>query len=73
MKDLEILLPAITGDKTGDKIISYLQEHEYITTTIAKSLLGLETSRTREILKNLVNTGILKSEGANRNRKYKLK
>ena len=39
----------ITGDKTGDKIISYLQEHEYITTTIAKSLLGLETSRTREI------------------------
>ena len=58
MKVLEILWPAITGDK----IISYLQEHEYITTTIAKSLLGLETSRTREILKNLVNTGLLKSE-----------
>ena len=73
MKVLEILWPAITGDKTGDKIISYLQEHEYITTTIAKSLLGLETSRTREILKKLVDTGILKSEGANRNRKYKLK
>ena len=73
MKDLKILWPAITGDKTGDKIIRYLQEHEYITTTIAKPLLGLETSRTREILKNLVNIGLLKSEGANRNRKYKLK
>ena len=66
MKVLEILWPAITGDKTGDKIISYLQEHEYITTTIAKSLLGLETLRTREILKKLINTGILKSESANR-------
>ena len=73
MKDLKILLPAITGDKTGDKIILYLKQNEYITTAIAKSLLGLGVSRTREILKNLVDKNILISEGSNRNRKYKLK
>lgn len=73
MKDLNQFRPAIIGDKTGDKIILYLKQNEYITTTIGTSLLGLGASRTREILKSLVDAGILISEGANKNRKYKLK
>lgn len=77
--------PAITGDKPaiiGDKpaiksndiIIEYLRINEYITTNIASEILQLKSkSWTRSILNTMVRDGVLVSEGANRNRKYKLK
>ena len=39
-----------TSDKTSDKILNYLNENEFITTTIASKLIGLSTQRTRAIL-----------------------
>lgn len=62
-----------TSDKTSDKILNYLNENEFITTTIASKLIGLSPQRTRAILGKMVKEEVLIAEGANRNRKYKLK
>ena len=61
-----------TSDKTSDKILNYLKQNEYITTSIASELLGLSPQRTRVILANMAKQNIIVAEGANRNRKYKL-
>lgn len=62
-----------TSDKASDKILNYLQRNEYITTTIASELLGLSTQRARAILGEMAKKKMIIAEGANRNRKYKLK
>ena len=56
-----------------EEILNYLKENEFITTTIASKLIGLSTQRTRAILGNMAKEEVLIAEGANRNRKYKLK
>lgn len=68
-----------TGDKskkTGDKkqaIISYLKKNEVGKATEIAKLLGLKPTRTREILAEMINDGIIDPEGQNKNRTYKLK
>lgn len=62
-----------TSDKTSDKILNYLQQNEYITTPIASELLGLSVQRTRAILSKMAKEKVILAEGANKNRKYKLK
>ena len=69
----EILNKTKISDKTSDKILNYLNENEFITTTIASKLIGLSTQRTRAILGKMAKEEVLIAEGANRNRKYKLK
>ena len=59
--------------KTSDKILDYLKQNEYITTNIASKLLGLSVQRTRVILGKMAKEKVIEAEGANRNRKYKLK
>ena len=61
------------SDKTSDKILNYLQQNEYITTTIASELLGLSVQRTRAILSKMAKEKEIFAEGANKNRKYRLK
>ena len=61
------------SDKTSDKILNYLKQNEFITTTIASELLGLSVQRARAILGKMAKDEIIIAEGANRNRKYKLK
>ena len=60
------------SDKTSDKILNYLQQNEYITTTIASELLGLSVQRTRAILGKMAKKEMIIAEGANKNRKYRL-
>lgn len=59
--------------KISDKILNYLNQNEYITTTIVSELLGLSVQRTRAILGKMLKEEKIIAEGANRNRKYKLK
>ncbi len=61
------------SDKTSDKILNYLKQNEYITTAIASELLGLSFQRARAILGEMAKKKLIIAEGANRNRKYKLK
>ena len=66
----------INADKTPIKteklIIEYLKENEYITNKIVKELYNLKDTKSKTILRDLVEKKIIVSEGANRNRKYKL-
>ena len=61
------------SDKTSDKIINFLKQNGYITTLIASELLGLSTQRARAVLGKMAKDEIIIAEGANKNRKYKLK
>jgi len=54
-------------------IIEYLQKNDYITTNIARDILEIKSkSWARDILNKMVKENILISEGANRNRKYRI-
>ena len=53
--------------------MNYLQQNEYITTIIVSKLLGLSVQRTRAILGKMAKEEMIVAEGANKNRKYKLK
>lgn len=55
------------------KIILYLTKNIYSNSKQISELLELKSSRTREILLELVNEGIIITEGNNKNRIYKLK
>ena len=60
-----------TSEKASDKVLNYLKQNDFITTTIASELLGLSSQRTRVILAQMAKENILVAKGANRNRKYK--
>ncbi len=62
-----------TSNKTSNKILNYLQQNEYITTAIASELLGLSVQRARAILGKMAKEETIIAEGANKNRKYRLK
>ena len=74
-----------TAIKSGDKktalktlshkqaIISYLTENISAKGVEIADLIGLKPSRSKEILTEMVNEGIIVTEGGNRNRIYKLK
>ncbi|MBQ2673634.1 MAG: putative DNA binding domain-containing protein [Prevotella sp.] len=70
------------GIKSNDKhiasgqkraIIGYLTDHIQATSSELSSLLGVGQERTRKVLRELVDEGIVVTEGGNRNRIYKLK
>ena len=69
----KILNKMKTSNKTSDKILNYLKQNEFITTTIASELLGLSVQRARAILGKMAKEEIIIAEGANKNRKYILK
>ena len=54
-------------------IIGYLTDHIQATSSELSILLGVGKERTRKILRELVAEEIIVTEGANRNRVYKLK
>ena len=69
----------INADKTPiknlnieDLIVEYLQQNKYITNKIVKEKFDLKDTKAKTILRSLVAKNILISEGANKNRKYKL-
>lgn len=54
-------------------IIEYLTEQIAARTTELAGLLGVKEARTRQLLAEMIQDGIIIAEGANRNRIYKLK
>ena len=56
-----------------ETIISYLTENITAKSSDISSLIGISTPRTRAILSEMTEEGIIVAEGANRNRIYKLK
>lgn len=63
--------PIVSGQKRA--IINYLTDHIQATSSELSLLLGVGQERTRKILRELVAEEIVVTEGANRNRVYKLK
>ena len=53
-------------------IIEYLQENEYVTNRIIKELYNLKDTRVKKVLRTLVEEKVIISEGANKNRRYRL-
>ena len=63
-------------DKLNDnykKIVQYIEERGAITNKEVQSLLNVKDSRALKILKELVETGVLKKEGKFKGSYYKLK
>ena len=67
----------INADKTPinieELIIQYLKENEYITNKIIKETYGIKDTKAKTVLRKLVTQNQIIPEGANKNRKYKLK
>ena len=66
----------ISTDKLNDnykKIIQYIEERGAITNKEVQSLLNVKDSRALKILKELVDTGVLRKEGKFKGSYYKLK
>ncbi len=62
----------ITKWNLENLIIEYLQKNEYITNKIVKEKFNIKDTKSKVTLRKLVSENILISEGANRNRRYKL-
>lgn len=56
-----------------NEIITYLTEHVPAKTTDIAALLGVKSTRVKQLLKELQNEGVIDAEGGNKNRVYKLK
>ena len=66
-------IPAETGGIPAEQekaIISYLHTNSKITTLVVKQLLDIKDSRAREILKNMVDKGLIKKIGNGKNTYY---
>ena len=61
-----------SADKIN-KIINYLQENKSVTANDISKIIGVEIRRTRVILNEMAENNIIVKEGANKNRKYRLK
>jgi ribosomal protein S25 len=67
------------GDKTItiktkhqlDEILDNMESDEVYTTAILSEMIGLQISRTRQLLKMLSEIGKIEVVGTNRNRRYK--
>lgn len=60
-------------NRAEDKILDYLNQNQYITTSIASNLLELSSQRARAILSKMVKDELIVADGSYRNREYKLK
>ena len=63
----------IKASEQKELIIAYLTDHPSATTSELCELLGLKSTRVRELLRTLAAENIISAEGSNKNRIYKLK
>ena len=76
IKSADKKVPIKSADKTVDKkeaIIEYLTENPTAKTAEISELIGTKDRRTRTILKEMIDEGVLETEGNNRYRVYMLK
>lgn len=69
-------MPIKSADKTINKrelIIDFLTENPTAKTAEISEIIGIGDRRTRAILKEMIEDGILEATGGNRNRVYMLK
>ena len=62
-----------TGEEIKQKIIDYITDHGFGKSTDISKILNLKSSRTKDYLAMLVSDGVLITEGANRNRVYRIR
>ena len=60
-------------NKSISQILEFIQENNYITTSIAADLLNLKKTRINEILNIMINQNLIIKTGASRSTKYILK
>jgi len=58
--------------KQKELILSFIREHDEITTREVSELLQVSVSRGKVLLHQLVNSGEIVSQGDNKNRSYRL-
>ena len=56
-----------------NEIITYLTDHVSAKNTDIAELLGVKSTRVKQLLKELLDEGVIVAEGSNKNRVYKLK
>lgn len=63
---------ALEIDLTSNErmILEYLREHRWVSNALAREMVHMGTTATRNLLNGLVDKGILIAEGENRGRKY---
>lgn len=75
-KSADKKVPIKSADKTINKrelIIDFLTENPTAKTAEISEIIGIGDRRTRVILKEMIEDGILEATGGNRNRVYMLK
>lgn len=63
----------IKSARQKNEIITYLTDHVSAKNTDIAELLGVKSTRVKQLLKELLNEGVVVAEGNNKNRVYKLK
>lgn len=63
---------SIKNAKYREEIIRYLSENDYAKCSTLSSYIGVSDSRTRVILRKMIEESFLVADGENRNRVYKL-
>lgn len=64
---------AIKSARQKNEIITYLTDHVSAKNTDIAELLGVKSTRVKQLLKELLDEGVVVAEGNNKNRVYKLK
>ena len=63
----------IKSARQKNEIITYLTDHVSAKNTDIAELLGVKSTRVKQLLKELLDEGVVVAEGSNKNRVYKLK
>ena len=63
----------IKSARQKNEIITYLTDHVSAKNTDIAELLGVKSTRVKQLLKELLDEGVVVAEGNNKNRVYKLK
>ena len=63
----------IKSSRQKNEIVAYLTDHISAKNTEFAEILGVKSTRVKQLLKELIDEGIIVAEGSNRNRTYRLK
>lgn len=63
----------IKSIRQKNEIIAYLTDHASAKSTDLAELLGVKSTRGKQLLKELIDDETIVAQGSNRNRTYKLK
>ena len=63
----------IKSSRQKNEIVAYLTDHISAKNIELAELLGVKSTRVKQLLKELIDEGIIVAEGSNRNRTYRLK